>query len=145
MFGTHLRATADKAQRVMGALGRLMPNVGGSSENRRRLFVSVVHSVLLYGPPTWVPSAFCDTRNVRVLALWASIRYASAYRTVSYDAVMVITRTPPHRPADPRTPRDGRGTQGVTEGGRGPTKSRRPPLPSRGFGQWPYRHGGFRI
>jgi len=45
MFGAHVQAAADKAQRVMGALGRLMLNVGGQSENRRRLFVIV----LLYG------------------------------------------------------------------------------------------------
>jgi len=116
----HLRAVAYKAQGVMGALGKLMPNVGGPSENRRRLFVSVVHSVLLYGALTWAFLVFRDIRNVRVLASTqrrTSIRCASAYRTGSYDAVTVIARTPLstwwHSNAARRSKPDERGTQGV--------------------------------
>jgi len=51
MFKARLRAAADKAQRVMGALGRMMPNVGGPSKTE-----GVMHSVLLYGAPTWALS-----------------------------------------------------------------------------------------
>jgi len=50
--GMMVDAAANKAQRIMGALGRLIPNVSGLSDDRRRLFVSVVHSVLIYGAPT---------------------------------------------------------------------------------------------
>ena len=51
LYGAHFRAVADKAQRVMSSLGRLMPNMGGPRERRRELLVSVVHGVLLYGAP----------------------------------------------------------------------------------------------
>lgn len=36
--GSYLRAMAEKTQRVINALGRLMSNVGVSSENRKCLF-----------------------------------------------------------------------------------------------------------
>lgn len=51
MFGVHLRAVAEKIQRVISAVKRLKPNVSGPNENRRHLFVSIVHSVLC-GAPT---------------------------------------------------------------------------------------------
>jgi len=97
-FGAHLRAAADKARRVMTALSRLMPNVGGPREGRRRLLSSVVHSVLLYGAPTWAPTLPYNPRGVEVLASVqrrAALRSVSAYRTVSYDAVTVVSRTVP--------------------------------------------------
>jgi len=52
-YGAHYRAAAVKARRIMGALRRLMPNVGGPLKLRRRLLLSIVHSVMLYGAPTW--------------------------------------------------------------------------------------------
>lgn len=97
-FGAHFRAAADKARRVMTALSRLMPNVGGPREGRRRLLSSVVHSVLLYGAPTWAPTLPYDPRGVEVLASVqrrAAVASVCAYRTVSYDAVTVVSRTVP--------------------------------------------------
>ena len=67
-FGAHLRAAADKTRRVMTALSRLMPNVGGPRAGRRRLLSNVVHSVLLYGAPTWAPTLTFNPRGVEVLA-----------------------------------------------------------------------------
>jgi len=37
----------------MAALGRLMPNIGGPGGRRRRLYASVVQSVVMYGAPVW--------------------------------------------------------------------------------------------
>jgi len=57
MFGVHLLTAVVKTQRVMGALGRLMPNVGGPSKNKRRLswalcilcfFTELQHRLLQY-------------------------------------------------------------------------------------------------
>lgn len=42
MFDLHLYATADRAQRIMGTLCRLIPNVGGPSENKRHLLASIM-------------------------------------------------------------------------------------------------------
>ncbi|KAF0704934.1 Reverse transcriptase domain-containing protein [Aphis craccivora] len=51
-YGAHYRAAADKARRILAALRGLMPNIGGPREPRKRLLLSVVHSVMLYGAPT---------------------------------------------------------------------------------------------
>ena len=97
-FGAHLRAAADKARRVMAALSRLMPNIGGPRVGRRRLLSSVVHSVLLYGAPTWAPTLPFNPGGIRVLASVqrrAAISIVSAYRNVSYEAVTVVSSTVP--------------------------------------------------
>lgn len=52
-FKEHIKAAAEKGNKVLQALSRLLPNIGGPKKPRRRLLVSVVHSVLLYGAPVW--------------------------------------------------------------------------------------------
>ena len=98
LYGAHIRAAADKAQRVMTSLSRLMPNVGGPREQRRRLLVGVVHSVLLYGAPTWGPHLHDIPGAVAVMAAVqrrAALRSVCAYRTVSLDAAAVVASTVP--------------------------------------------------
>lgn len=51
MFKDHIKNAAQKANKVLLFVSRLMPNIGGPKEPRRRLLVSVVHSVILYGAP----------------------------------------------------------------------------------------------
>lgn len=50
-YNQYVEATAKRAQRTLTALSRLMPNVGEPKESRRKLLVSVIHSVILYGAP----------------------------------------------------------------------------------------------
>ena len=52
-FGEHLRITTAKAIQCGASLARLMPNIGGTREVKRRLVASVVHSRLLYAAPVW--------------------------------------------------------------------------------------------
>ncbi|KAL4082608.1 hypothetical protein QTP88_010121 [Uroleucon formosanum] len=88
-YGAHYRAAADKARRVMAALRGLMPNLGGPRESRRRLLTSVVHSVMLYGAPTWAPDLAHSRTGPKVLASvqrLAALSSVCAYRTVSYEA-----------------------------------------------------------
>ncbi|KAL4082299.1 hypothetical protein QTP88_030085 [Uroleucon formosanum] len=88
-YGAHYRAAADKARRVMAALRGLMPNLGGPRESRRRLLTSVVHSVMLYGAPTWAPDLAYSRTGPKVLASvqrLAALSSVCAYRTVSYEA-----------------------------------------------------------
>lgn len=44
---------AEKGERVISGLSRMVPNVGGPKEKKKRLLTAVVHSVLLYGAPSW--------------------------------------------------------------------------------------------
>uniref|UniRef100_A0A2S2Q781 Reverse transcriptase domain-containing protein n=1 Tax=Sipha flava TaxID=143950 RepID=A0A2S2Q781_9HEMI len=52
-FVEHTRIVAAGAKKAAIALGRLMPNVDGPSQAKRRLLMSVVLSRLLYGAQAW--------------------------------------------------------------------------------------------
>lgn len=91
-FKAHAEKAAAKAQIAASALARLMPNVGGSGQRKRKLLSTVVTSKLLYASPIW-SEALVFNRNVEILERpqrTIAIRIACAYRTVSTAAVMVI-------------------------------------------------------
>lgn len=50
-FIKHVKRVSSGAKNMAAALGRLMPNIGGPSQSKRYLLMSVVHSKLLYGAP----------------------------------------------------------------------------------------------
>lgn len=50
-FVEHLRYVEKKIVKVKRALGRLMPNLRGPSEGKRRLYWNVIQSVVMYGVP----------------------------------------------------------------------------------------------
>ena len=52
-FGEHLQIANAKAIQCGAALIRLMPNIGGPREAKRRLVASVVNSKLRYAAPIW--------------------------------------------------------------------------------------------
>ena len=52
-FGEHLQNATAKAIQCGAALTRLMPNIGGPREAKRRLVTSEVKSKLLYAAPVW--------------------------------------------------------------------------------------------
>lgn len=96
-FGKHVEMASDKATRTASALARLMPNVGGPAENKRRLLATVVQSQLLYAAPVWHRAL----RHIKYKAKLSSpqrkmaLRVAGAYCTVSTEAIMVVTGTIP--------------------------------------------------
>jgi len=98
LFKKHLSKAAAKAEKVGTQLARLMPNVGGPRENRRRLLSTVVHSVLLYGAPAWADTLDLVPANVKSInkvQRKVLLRRTCAYRTVSEAAINVIAATPP--------------------------------------------------
>lgn len=98
LFKSHVRKASAKAEKIGSQLARLMPNLGGPREDRRRLLSSVVHSVLLYGAPAWAHTMDLVPGNRKILKKVQRkilIRRICAYRTVSEVATNVIASTPP--------------------------------------------------
>ena len=52
-FKPNVEHAAVKAAKVATALARLMPNIGGPRQPRRKLIASVVTSILTYGITIW--------------------------------------------------------------------------------------------
>lgn len=52
-FRCHFTYIEGKAHKVMRALWRLMSNLRGPGENKRKLYSNVIHSVMLYAAPVW--------------------------------------------------------------------------------------------
>ena len=86
----HLLAVSDKAEKINGALTRILPNIGGPQGERRRLISTVVDSVVLYAAPIWAEAKNCHIKPIAQVRRRSTLRVACAYRTVSEDAVNVI-------------------------------------------------------
>lgn len=96
-FRPHFQLVAPRAERVSVALGRLLPNLRGPDERVRKLYVEVVHSVLLYGAPVWAPemSRIRPSNDpIRRIQRRLAIRVIRAC-TVSYAAATALARIPP--------------------------------------------------
>jgi len=91
-YKEHISVVSKRAAAVQGALSRLMPNIGGPGQIRRRLLATVVTSVLLYGAPVWAQSLKLPTyrKTMSSVQRLSAIRVAAAYRTVSDDAANVV-------------------------------------------------------
>ncbi|GAB1867748.1 Reverse transcriptase [Camponotus japonicus] len=100
-FRDHLKYIENKATKVVRSLSRIMPNLRGPGERKRRLFATIVTSVVMYAAPVWgetfstAPDKI--TRPLRRLQRAIAIRTIAAYRTVSFDAATVLARMPPWR------------------------------------------------
>ena len=89
--------SASKAQKIFGQLIRLVANIGGPLPARQRLLMKVAKNIMLYGSEIWPETLEVKKRaNSFVLVLrTAALRIASAYRTFSAQAVLVIAGTSP--------------------------------------------------
>lgn len=96
-FRPHIHQAGLKAVECGANLARMMPNVGGPREEKRRLVACVAHSKLLYAAPVWAPSLTNQAISQRLMSSQRAIalRIISAYRTVSTSAALVLARVPP--------------------------------------------------
>ncbi|KMQ93223.1 reverse transcriptase [Lasius niger] len=74
-----------------------MPNLRGPDERRRRLYMNVAISVVLYGAPVWGDVIARSKLLPALYRLQRTIaqRVISAYRTVSSNAALLLARLPP--------------------------------------------------
>jgi len=93
-FSAYAIAVAEKAGKVVQNLARKMPNISTAKSRKRKLLSNVAHSILLY--PTWSQD-MSKTGWTSLLRIQRRIclRVASAYCTVSSDAVGVTACIPP--------------------------------------------------
>ncbi|XP_025155947.1 uncharacterized protein LOC112588879 [Harpegnathos saltator] len=97
-FKRHLCYVEEKADRVLRALWRLLPNLKGPGEAKRRLYVNIIHSVMLYAAPVWADQvAIFKTYRTPLLRIQRhmALRVISGYRTISYEAALLLARIPP--------------------------------------------------
>lgn len=96
-FGPHINKVALKASKTIGNLCRLMPNVGGSKEKKRKLIASVATSQMLYAAPAWREGASKTSYLKRLTAVHrlGALRIVSGYKTIPECSAMVLAGTPP--------------------------------------------------
>lgn len=97
-FRRHFVYIEDKVLKVSRALGRLMPNLRGPSENKKRLYYNVLLSVVMYGAPIWddvMASRWRDLAALRRVQKEMALREICGYRIVAFDAALLLTRVPP--------------------------------------------------
>lgn len=93
----HVQEAVRRARKTCKTLARIMPNMDGTSTDKRMVQLNVAYSVMLYGAPIWHEAIkFKKYRQMlQGVQRRALIRVARAYRTVSTEALAVILGTPP--------------------------------------------------
>ena len=96
-FWTQIREATTKAAKATASLSRLMANVGGPMQSKRKLLMATVNSILLYGSEIWANALHAKGKRKALASVQrtASLRVISAYRTVSGAASLVIAGTAP--------------------------------------------------
>lgn len=96
-FSEHFKLIERKVDNIVKALNKLMPNLRGPNENKRKLYGNVVLSVMLYGAPVWGDSLGSSNKLGNLVSLQRSLaqRIISSYRSVSGDVACMLARLPP--------------------------------------------------
>lgn len=89
--------TAIKVRRMAGLLTKVMPLHGGCSFKKRRVLASVTTSILTYAAPVWVSAMDVKANVSKAISAMrpVKIRVCSAHRTVSNEALDVLSDIPP--------------------------------------------------
>lgn len=96
-YWQQIKHVTDKAVAITNKLSRLMANIGGPKPCKRRLIMTTVESILLYGAEIWADALnkeYCR-RRIAAVQRTGALRIACSYRTVSSAAVTVIANVIP--------------------------------------------------
>lgn len=95
-FKEHAELAAKRASDTCRHLTQILPNLRGPRQRTRKVLATVVTFRLLYGAPFWFPSITAEAMHkMEAVYRRVMLRGASCYRTVSHDAVAVVSGMPP--------------------------------------------------
>ncbi|KAI5722312.1 hypothetical protein M8J76_006741 [Diaphorina citri] len=96
-FNQHIDYVTAKAEKTVAALSRIVPNLGGPGENKRRLLQYAADSIILHAAPTWFESLKIKKNKSKLLSIQRKfvLRVGCLYRTVSTEAAAVVSRVIP--------------------------------------------------
>ncbi|CAL7948146.1 unnamed protein product, partial [Xylocopa violacea] len=96
-FSPHIRGLVPRVAKVMATLGRILPNLGGPMEPRRKMLATVGLSVALYGAPIWSGAAagVINRRYLERARRACALRVCAAYRTAPTEALGILAGIPP--------------------------------------------------
>ena len=97
-YKAHFEQLAPRVEKAAVSLGRLLPNERGPSLKVRRLYTSVIQSIMLYGAPIWAGDEAMDRKNISALRgvqRRMALRAIRAYRTVSEEAALILAKMVP--------------------------------------------------
>lgn len=94
---THIAKVAEKAGKVAANLGRIMPNVSGPNNAKRKILATVAYSTLFYAVPIWGKTTQMAKYRGKLEKVQRRImlRQSRSYRTASTPALQVISGTLP--------------------------------------------------
>lgn len=94
---THVKEVCAKANKKITTLSRIMPNMGGPRYRKRRVLVSAVMSIVLYGAIFWKDALRYKhyEKMLEQLNRKLAIRIIAAYRTVPTEAALALAGMPP--------------------------------------------------
>ena len=98
-FKEHLAYTSRKCSATMDAPARLMPNLGGPSQEKRQLPLRVIRSIALHAAPIWAQAMDKKSYRIGVDGAYrrSALRVVSVFCTVSTDAALLIAGMMPLR------------------------------------------------
>jgi len=88
----------EKVGKITRALGRLLPNLRGPHEGKRRLYANIITSVVMYAAPIWAPALATSSELRSQCRRWQrpiALRTCAAYRSVSWDSATLLSRLVP--------------------------------------------------
>lgn len=95
-FTRHAQAQAKKANKMIQNISRILPNISAAKQRKRLPLSNATHSLLLYGAPVWANRMSRQGWTIlSKVQRRAALRVASAYRTVSNDALLIVAGIPP--------------------------------------------------
>ena len=91
-YGPHVTKIAEKANKLSAALERILPNISGPSQMKRKVYAGVVTSILTYAITVWKGALRIQKykRMLERVQRKISIKILRAYRTIRHSTALAV-------------------------------------------------------